>query len=643
MRLACKHGIEGNTIVVTLITLAIVAVFVDLSLQYTNSIAHNVQRSILLRQATNIGDSSTEMAFAAWRGICRAKQTTTLPGSSFDNELPTPSPGNFPGVSAYYLTNYTVNPLDSYWNVLTANNATPAPIAGPNHGDLSYYYLSTADVIIPTLTSTTASKLNTPAALTDSGNIIARVRRIFQKQTISLWRYAVFYNDDMEIHPGATMVINGDVHTNGRLFTGHNLLTLAGKTTYVDDWSIGFMNAASIDPNWAPDDPRRQEYETSHDSETPSSPHWSTGLPPASDQTQEPYGVAMSDYHSLIDYDAPGPPPPPPPPNSTPTPTLDPYTFQDQAGYVITIDANNKVKVYNSAGKDITSQPGNSNDAKAARAIQGALTPNQTIVDNREGATTGNANIRVATLDVGAIEAAMDSSDNHTNFSISQTVGTGKAAQTVNNVLYIVDTSAGTTGTTNKRGIRLTDGGKLPQGGLTIASGNPVYVQGDYNTGSVPSSIPGATPIVQPPSNTGNSASPTVAGYTRQPAAIVGDAVTVLSNSWVDSKGGTMAASSNTTVNAAFISGIVQDHNGYYSGGVENFPRFLENWGSKTFTYYGSMIELYQSEQAIGHWGAANVYGAPNRAWYFDTNFIATPPPGILASFNYVRSRWYMQ
>lgn len=43
--------------------------------------------------------------------------------------------------------------------------------------------------------------------------IVAKVRRVFQKETLSLWRHAIFYNDDMEIHPGATMKVNGDVHT----------------------------------------------------------------------------------------------------------------------------------------------------------------------------------------------------------------------------------------------------------------------------------------------------------------------------------------------------------------------------------------------------------------------------------------------
>ena len=102
------------------------------------------------------------------------------------------------------------------------------------------------------------------------------------------------------------------------------------------------------------------------------------------------------------------------------------------------------------------------------------------------------------------------------------------------------------------------------------------------------------------------------------------------------------STASNTTVNTAIIAGIVPSGNGYYSGGAENFPRFLENWASKTLTYYGSMIELYTSEQGIGHWGAANVYSPPNRAWYFDTNFLSNPPAGVPYDVDYRRSRWYM-
>ncbi|MGI8889591.1 MAG: hypothetical protein ACR2G0_02255 [Chthoniobacterales bacterium] len=590
---------SGNTLLVTVITMAIVGVFIDLAMQYTNSIGRNVQRSMLLRQATGVADASTEMAFSAWRAICRQNQSKIYKRSDIDTEIPTPSPASFPGVT-YKLLNYAVYPLDSYWNKKTAGSSTPAPIAGPNHGDLSYYYLATADVIVPTVSSKTASNLAAAAALTDKGNVIARVRRVFQKESLSLWRYAIFYDDDMEIHPGPTMNVTGDVHTNGSLYTGHNTLTLSGKTTYTDTWSIGFMNGDSTHP------------------EKPTSPNWATGLPPAADQEQQPYGVHLDDYHALIDY-------------TTTATSLDPYRFQSQASVVVTIDGSNNIRVFDKTGALITTNGnGNGNGGRLKTSIINALTTDQNITDKREGATTGNGTIRLTTLDVSQITAAANSGDLNYKGSF-------------NGIIYIVDTSADPNGVTAKRGIRLVNGGKLPNGGLTVASANPVYVQGDYNTGTVPSSTPGATPSIQPPSNSGDPTNPTIFGYDRQPAAVVSDAVTILSNSWQDSSSGTMPAASATTVNAAIVSGNVPTGNGYYSGGVENFPRFLENWGGKNFTYYGSMIQLYQSKQGIGRWGAASVYGAPNRAWYFDTNFVASPPPGLLASFNYRRSRWYME
>ena len=44
-----------------------------------------------------------------------------------------------------------------------------------------------------------------------------------------------------------------------------------------------------------------------------------------------------------------------------------------------------------------------------------------------------------------------------------------------------------------KRGIRLKNGAIMPDNGITVASANPVYIQGDYNTGGS-----------NPPSNSGD-------------------------------------------------------------------------------------------------------------------------------------------
>ena len=70
-----SQSAAGNTLIVTLMTMVVVGVLVDLALQYTNAIGRNVDRSLSFRQGIDIGDGATEMAFSAWRAICRQNQT----------------------------------------------------------------------------------------------------------------------------------------------------------------------------------------------------------------------------------------------------------------------------------------------------------------------------------------------------------------------------------------------------------------------------------------------------------------------------------------------------------------------------------------------------------------------------------------
>jgi len=156
------------------------------------------------------------------------------------------------------------------------------------------------------------------------------------------------------------------------------------------------------------------------------------------------------------------------------------------------------------------------------------------------------------------------------------------------------------------------------------------------------------------PSNATSNNDPTQpqsAGYNRQPCAVLADAVTFLSNSWNDANASGLNALStlsqrvatNTTVNTAIVSGIVPTTTGLYSGGAENFPRFLEDWGGgKKMTYYGSMVELFNSMQSRGKWGTADVYGVPQRQWYFDNNFQVSTPPGSLMVYSYIKGKWWL-
>ena len=219
-----------------------------------------------------------------------------------------------------------------------------------------------------------------------------------------------------------------------------------------------------------------------------------------------------------------------------------------------------------------------------------------------------------------------------------------------NGVFYITDaTNADSSGNSgNSDAIRLKKGGKLPDGGLTVATDGALYVQGDYNTGTAygPDVNGLPVPLAQPGSNLAVGSDPTsyvVPGYRQPPAAVMGDAVMILSNSWQDSNYNAPIAArvaSPTTFNAALVSGQVLTTATAASGGAHNFPRFLENWSAKNFTYHGSMIELYASTHFTGKYQTGSVYSPPVRRWYFDDHFILNPPPGNLRTTKYLRGRW---
>jgi hypothetical protein len=133
---------------------------------------------------------------------------------------------------------------------------------------------------------------------------------------------------------------------------------------------------------------------------------------------------------------------------------------------------------------------------------------------------------------------------------------------------------------------------------------------------------------------------------TTHPASLVADAISVLSQGWSDGTTGPGIApppAQPTTINAAFLTGVVETTLGHYSGGMENFPRFLENWGlANTFTYNGSMVRLFPSQYATGVWGQANVYNPPARNWAYDINFDDPTklPPKTPQLQKMVRGQW---
>jgi hypothetical protein len=194
-----------------------------------------------------------------------------------------------------------------------------------------------------------------------------------------------------------------------------------------------------------------------------------------------------------------------------------------------------------------------------------------------------------------------------------------------------------------RRALKIANGGytagnlRLPRNasqGLSIVAENPAYVQGNYNGPDAAGTAFGTTP-----------------GTDHVSAAVIADAVTLLSNSFNDI--GTFMAphdvntaargASTTWYRMAVISGKglnfpkptsnnANDHTDFGTdGGAHNFLRYIEDWNNgSTLNYRGSIVSFYLNRQAVGIYKCCDVvYTPPTRGYKFDTDFLtpALLPP----------------
>ncbi|MCP4705648.1 MAG: hypothetical protein GY865_13695 [candidate division Zixibacteria bacterium] len=190
-----------------------------------------------------------------------------------------------------------------------------------------------------------------------------------------------------------------------------------------------------------------------------------------------------------------------------------------------------------------------------------------------------------------------------------------------NGIIYISDQRNLSTAThgTVVNGTTLTNGDDLSGNPLTVACENPVYIQGDFNTTN------------------------------KQPASVLCDAIYFLSNTWDYSKAekGDSYVDRKpdiTEANVCFMTGDVEADVSAknHQGGLENLPRFLENWNGTELKIRGSMIQMWRSEQAIGDYSYKQYYTAPSRNWGFDTD-LEDPtklPPGTPQIQVFQRTSW---
>lgn len=418
-----------------------------------------------------------------------------------------------------------------------------------------------------------ARMLNAPFAI--SGGL----KQDVQLATIPVFQFAIFYSIDLEINPGPNMNVTGRVHGNGNIYTQPvNTLTFQSHVTAA---GALISNKSTNDPTVRDLSNSHVVYQGEHDANVST-----LNLPIGTNNTPQ-------SVQAIIDV---------PPSGESANSLMGQQRYYNKADLVIVV-SNNSVTAMSGYPVDNFATTIGTNDWKVF------LNTNVTFYNKREAKT-----VKTTQLDVAKLKAW-----SQTNNSLRSVLDGGRDVSSV----YIADMRSQTIST--EAGVRVINGQTLPSGGLTVATPNPLYVQGNFNA---PAADLGTT-------NTLNT----------KPASLVGDSINILSTSWNDGNSGSSMSSrvaGNTTVNAALLGGIVASGNGYYSGGVENFPRFLEDWNNKTLTYNGSMVVMYYSRTATAPWGGSDVYNPPSRNWAFDLNFNdpAKLPPGTPQLRVLVRAQW---
>jgi hypothetical protein len=570
------HGTarSGSALVIAMLVVFLIAAFVGVAMYLTTGTLRQADSSRDFSGLRSAAEGALDFAYGVW-----TKTVNSYYAPATQSQL-NAALATVPSFNGYgYAPAAENGPLK-----LSPVNGYGAPIGSPA------YTL----VNLPGYTGWTGKNYAYLASVrltgtTNGGRTIKYgAKRTINYSVVPLFQATAFFEDNMELYKTAPMTIGGLVHTNSTAYvssssTSSPTLTFTGNLSYVSGYSDDA--APPLAYLWSGYSPN-SAFPPSYPNGASTSVHQVNrmeplGADPASVLDTSDANPNNDSMRELIE-----------PPTNTgtypdPTPIAQRRLY-NKAGIIIKASGGSYT---------VTTQNGAHLSGKQVTALKGALSE-QTVYDRREGKW-----VDVTTLDVA--KATVDADTGKEKGALSD--------KDFNNILYIYNDDSTAA---DPKAVRLTNGSVLPSGGLTVASLNPVYIQGDYNTGQM-------------------------SDYSdRVPSAVYADAVTILSNNWQDSNSASALSSrqaSNTTVNTAIVAGFLPSGwvNEYgaqygYSGGLNNFPRFLETWSGDTFTYNGSMIELFTSKIATGEWDTGNIYSPPNRNWNYDSQFIDNPPPGSL-------------
>jgi len=441
-------------------------------------------------------------------------------------------------------------------------------------------------------------------ALNSSGATEANLKMVFQSRLVPLFQFAVFYNRDLEFHPGPKMTLNGRVHTNGNLYlNATDTLNITGLTdaagsvnrfgkdnrgcsgtVTMSGTALGCNGMSAIPQNQLPAGVKSQQQQLS--------------VPSMNDLNPDPSGASNNELWNKADV------------RIVAKKTGSKYALVNGAYVIVPVFT---LVVENKDG----STDGGATSALAAcnAAVPPAVQVRpSSIWDNRE-----NQYDTVVDIDQKAMMSCIQNTGNFKDpdgkkLTAGDTTGGGMVWH-----VSFDDGDSRTNGTTpfptnyavevHNAATLGTNSGSPDVAGLTVVTNQQLFVQGDYNVNN------------------------------KKPASLLADAINVISNANpndIKLNPGPNPAT-DTTINAAFISGIDDTVPGQYNGGLQNYPRFHEDWGSATMNYNGSFVSLGTSTHTRGRQSAAR-YTAPTRNWNYETDFnkVAKLPP-LSPRFVYLR------
>jgi type II secretory pathway pseudopilin PulG len=611
---------QGQALLVALGLIVVLSMFGAAALQFTGSNNSMAARQRDFAKVEAAADAAQEHYYAQWKKAIFANDFNALTKSQLDTFVK-PQPSLHPDFQAESIT-FPVEKIEvcDPWgapiglgnpNGFTSEDSIPA-------GGFPEYNLKNYPGWVGysrCYRTTVSSRMPAGPGVRGSGNEVATaVRRYFQMANVPLFQFVIFFEEDLELHPGEDMTLAGKVHTNQDAWCiGYEKLQFLNQVSYVGSYNET-VSPERAKNGMAPPTELPWWSDNKQSDTSKQKPAQLTAV-----DRMEPFGTAPKalfdktdsnpnndSLHELIE---------PPSAGGTDPAPIAKKRIYNKAGVVVKIDST---KASNDPNRVVVSGPGLSSSNKSN--IEASVGSTVSLYDRRE-----QKYVPTTSVDVYKLSGALDS------------------VSDFNGVVYLDDVASGT------RAVRLQNGAELQQD-LTIASGEPVYIQGDFNTGGGhKEGSKTHNPNLVPSNNNGNPAGTdnTVAnGYEKKTAAVIGDAVMILSNNWNDANAAKSISSRNathTTINAAIMAGYLPtdyNNNNAPGGGAHNLPRFLENWNGRDFTYLGSMVQVYVSEKYQGLWNTGQIYSPPDRRWAFDNDLMAKQPPGSIDATVYSRGRW---